>query len=183
MSPTRRYFTKAVAPSPPPERSPAWDRQIVIGHLPSGEPRMYDSRWLRQVLGASKGGKACHAKGRAKTLFTSETARKALKKRWVGKRAPNRLVRGIRIGLRNPGPKVMRAELRQRYTQPDPTWHVRYDPGTRRWFVRDDLGERTCSERIALQYAGHLARPSVMARIPKQFNGINLDRERWNRDK
>src|SRR5574342_450498 len=184
----RRYFTKAVAPPKPIkyEYSQAWNGKTIGGWLPNGNYRVYDAKWLRRMLICSKAGKTAHATGRTKKQqFSSETARQAVRKRWNGtSRTPgrNRLVRGIRSGLTKPTKKLNYAELRLRYAIPRDGWRVRYDTGSKQWWGRDDLGERRCSERVALRYAGHLSRRSMFARLPKQFTGIDLKAEGWNRD-
>ena len=188
MSPTRRYFRKAI---PPPEpaplpRSAAWDAQYISSADP-GDGRRYIPAYIRAALQRSKAGKACHAKGKCKSLFTPEKARKAALKRW---RTRNRIVYsswggdGMRIGQMRKRAALAQdyAALRNRYAEPRDDWKVRYDPELAQWFVRDAHGERKVRELTALKYAGVLKRRSLMGKLPRTFRGIDLKAEGWNPD-
>ena len=186
MSPTRRYFRKAVTPPEPTQKSPAWQAPYIQGIGPDGSSRVYIPEFVRLALQRSKGGKAVHARKRAKCHFTPETARKAALKRW---RTRNRILKGagggagLRVGQgRKRAPKLDYVALRNHYSQWRDDWKVLYDAGARVWLVRDDHGERRVSERTALKYAGVLKRGSLMGTLPREFRGIDLKAEGWNPD-
>ena len=186
MCPTRRYFRKAVAPPEPTPRSAAWQAPYIQGIGPDGSSRVYTPEYVRLALQRSKGGKACHARKRAKCHFTPETARRAALKRW---KTRNRILKGagggtgLRVGQgRKRAPRLDYAGLRSRYVEFRSDWRVRYDSERGHWLVRDDHGERRVSERTALKYAGVLKRGSLMGTLPHEFRGIDLKAEGWNPD-
>lgn len=183
MSPTRRYFKKAIAPPEPVEpveRSPVWKQRVIVGLRADGQLRSYDSRWLRKLLGHSKGGKKTQATKRS-GQFDSKTGVKAARKRW--KKHPIHKRVGIRLGLKKPAPALDYAMLRIQYAYPcSDDWRVRYDLQEKQWYVRDDLHERKVSQRTALRYAGVIKRNSRMDGLAKTFYGIDQAKEGWNRD-
>jgi hypothetical protein len=172
--PTRKYFTKAIAPIKPP-KPPVIKRskqQFVVVRLPNGETRFMNSGYVAMKMGQSKGGERVQQLGKAHR-WTSEEARACAKKLWATRWKMNRRI-NKRLGRpASNKPMVMRAALRAHYAVwPDKGIH--YQPprllGVGLWILTTKEGSRVLSERAALIRLGHL--PSQHAFIPKIVDGM-----------
>lgn len=172
MTPTRHYFTKAIAP-PPKVKKPS-KASITKGHigkrviitLPNGQTRIMSSRDAALAMGRSKGGLSTHAKGKRHT-WTSESGSKAAKKLW---RTRWRYLHSIggRIGMPTKRAKaVKRAPLRLLYAH-HLTNGISYtgtEFGKHIWVeVGADGICRRLQEVTALRKLGHL--PTTSGLIP-----------------
>ncbi len=181
MSPTRHYFTKAVAP-PAKVRvvRPDHKGQIVMAVLANGAHVAMSSRDAASQMGCSKGGATTQARGTA-NRFTSETARKAALKCWATRW---RKVRGIRIGRpAKKRPSVDRVALRAQHQKADGDpyggvqFHYGYRPMLDCWTEVGPNGPRVINEVTALRKLGHLEYPRrgvVPVKVVAVVNGRGL---------
>lgn len=170
----------AQPPEAPPPQSDAWKQQFVVGYLPSGAPRWYDTKKLRASLRASATMKRLHAEGRISTVLDSQRARKLANKRW--KRHAKMRWSGVRKGVRLKNPQVCnRAEIRATHATREGDWRIYYDANATQWWVRDLLGERRVSERAALCYGGYYRwQKRKVPLVPTRLRDIDLVKEGWN---
>ncbi len=157
MSPTRRYFTKSHQnPRPPkPVKVEAEPQpQFVQFVLADGVHRRFDTKALGRKKAQSKGALRLAELGLAHR-WDSETARKAVNKRWKTRNRMNKRI-GKRIGLPSKNrPPVDRAALREHYRF-HLTLGISYaqDFGWTRLMPNGSI--RPLSEKWALTYLGHL---------------------------
>ncbi len=175
MSPTRRYFTKAVAP---PARvrvvRPDHKGQIVMAVLANGAHVAMSSRDAASQMGASKGGSTTQARGTA-NRFTSESASKAAKKCWATRW---RKVNGIRIGRpAKRRPSVDRETVRWEHRD-DAEDGIKYCYDIEKWIDRRGgdtfglLGEITALRRLG--YLEYPRRGVVPVKVVAVVNGRGL---------
>jgi hypothetical protein len=153
-----------VAPPPKVKKvKPNHKGKLLLLTLPNGQTRFITSAEAAMRMGQSKGGYATAVSGKARPLFTSETATRVNHTRWRKWGRMNHRI-GRRLGIPSKrAKKVMRAPLRIMYEHKPVKgiYYVGYVAGKHSWReIGPDGGDRPLKESTALMKLGYLPRRS-----------------------